>query len=333
MTSSLVDAVIGGRALEILSGAFLAGALWAGVSLPLAAAHLEFWGWRRGRPEDREAAARLGEAAICNLAVLAAAAAGAAVLALVRRPGALLPPLVWMAPVWPWAWLAGTGYGGLVLLYAGGRGWADRRPRLHAACAAGAGALAVLLVPVLAAAFPERPLWRMVEENPWALFGLRRTVLLTLQHLLGAGAAGGAALMLAGRRAFRWESAVPVSSGARLIRWGAAIVLAASALQVVLGVAWLGSKGPAWVQAAFYGGGRPLMAAVALLAAAIIFLLEVAVSALRRRGSAPRAGLTAAALLVIVALAAGWVRAGVEGASRGRAAWAAGPAPGEGAQR
>ncbi|OGL59910.1 MAG: hypothetical protein A3J27_11940 [Candidatus Tectomicrobia bacterium RIFCSPLOWO2_12_FULL_69_37] len=308
-----------GRALDVLFGVFLAGTLWLGVALPLVAAHLEYWGAKRGRPEDREAAARLGEAAIVNLICLAAAAAGAALLALIRHPATLLPPLVWMARVWPWAWLAGAGYAGLVLLYGGGR-WAARPPLLGTACAAGAGVLAVLLLPVWGAAlaFPDPALWLRVEEDPWALFRLRGTALFTLHHLLGAGAAGGAALMLAGRRAFRWESPVPVSSGARLIRWGAGCVLAASALQLLLGVAWLGARGPAWLKGTFYAGGRPLMAAVALLVAALIILLEVAVSALRRRGSAPRAGLTAVALLLVVAVAAGWVRAGVEEASRVR---------------
>jgi len=317
--TALIAGLDGGRILGTLLEVALAASLWAGISLPLAAAHLEFWSGRRGRPEDREAAARLGEVAVANLGVLAAAAAGTMLLALVRKPDRLLPLLIWLAPVLPWAWLAGTAYAALVLLYASDWGWRGRPPAARTACGAAAGLLALLLAAVresAEAAASAPALWPLVAENPWVIFRQPGAALFTLHHALGAGAAGGVALMLAGRGAFRWESSVPLSAGARLIRWGAACVLASSALQILLGAAWVGSKGPAWVRATFYGGGRPLLIGVALLVASAIFLLEVAVSALRRKGSAPRAGLAAAALLAAVALTAGWVRAGVEGASR-----------------
>ena len=324
--TALMVGVNAGAVAEVLLGVLLSVSAWLGLSLPFAAAHLEFWGARRGRPEDRETGRILAGAAVCNLIGIAASAAGLLALNLARHPEALLPPLIWMAPVWFWAWLGGAGYAGLVLLVQSEAGWLARRPGLRAACAAAAGGLALFLAAAWgagAAAIENPSVWPLLPESPWAAFGLRGEVLFAVHHALSAGAAGGVAVMLAGRRAFRWESAVPLSSGARFIRLGAGCLLAAAVLQTALAAGWVIDKGPGWIQLSFYGGGRPLMAAVAALAAGVIFLLEVAVSALRRQGNAPRAGVTAAALLLLVALALGGVRAGLEAAAAQRAAQAA----------
>jgi len=281
----------------------------AAASLPWLAAHLEWRGWKHDSVVDREAAARLGDAAVSNVGSVFLFGAAALLLASAQDPAAFFTAAVLLASALFALLALAAGY--IALLYLHRHGWGGGRPLLRAAAAAGAGLLAAPAVAVLAAvslAASDPALWPRLGSDPWMIFS-QRGLLLRAAHLyLAAFATGGVALMLVGRRAFRWESAIPLSGGARLIKRGALVALLALLLAIGLDGAWLFLNGLGIAREMVAEGGPPMLFALAVVAGGGVLLLEILVSAIRWRGSAPRASAAAALLLLVVALGAGSAR-------------------------
>ena len=91
-----------------------------------------------------------------------------------------------------------------------------------------------------------------------------------------------------------------LTAGARIIRMGAAVSRLAFFLLAALAGAWMLMNGTDPVRLLFSLARPGLTAAAALTAVLAVALIEVLVSVLKWRGSAPRASLLAAALVFAV---------------------------------
>lgn len=284
---------------------FAAHLLSAGMALsvPWAAAHLEFWGIRRRRSGDREAAARLGAVGAVNSGVVLLIGLALLLFIAYRRTEPFFTAILLSAPTVLALAPFLAGHAALACAFCLGCPGADRRPLLRVAAAAGAGALALPAAfgfAVLSAAAADPALWPSLSGGGIFLSGavLRRV----LGVFLLGWAATGVSLMLIGSRAFRWSGGASLSEGARSVRAGSAVSLAAALLLLLLG-AWSTWTAPTAVRSGMFGGDPVLTVLSALTAAGAVGLAEALLIVLRRRGSAPYACVAAAVLLVLATFA------------------------------
>lgn len=277
-------------------------AVCAAVSIPWLAAHLEFWGKEEESRSYWAAASQLSEIAVYNLGAVFLSGVLSYLLASMRAPETLLAVSVLLAPGLGVFLVFLAGYVGLIFLYR--RGWKSQRKivRLHILNAVAAGVMAVFCVAFLVALIlgaVDDSLWPRLWVDPWSIF--RKA-----DFWFGWGYAfftvfmtGGVIVMLTGREAFRWESGSSLSAGARLIRLGAFFSLCAIFMMVVLSGVWvlLNGLGPF---RPVISADRPELIPLAVVAfAGIVALVEILMSVLKWRGSAPRASLLAAVFLFL----------------------------------
>ena len=292
-------------ALMALSATLAFLSLCAAVSIPWIAAHLGFWGERYGRKSDLAAARRLGRVAMHVAGAVFFFGMLSFHLAAVRNPADTFGAMILLAPFLAALPFLLAGHGGLLLPYRGLKGGEGEEMPVWTAVGAGAlsaaaAALAAALITVLA----DKSLWPGLARNPAAVFGAPSFAFSMAAFVLASALTGGVALMLIGRRSFQWGRGESVADGARIIRMGAAVSLLAVFLLAALGGAWMLVNGTGPVRLLF-SLARPGLTAAAVLAAAFaVALIEVLVSVLKWRGSAPRASLLAAALVFAVTFCA-----------------------------
>lgn len=274
----------------------------AAVSIPWLAVHLEFWGEEEGSRNYWGTASRLSEIAVYNLGLVSLSGALSYLLASVRSPETLFTASVLLAPCLGVLLAFFAVYVALTFLYRQGWKWHRRIVRLHILIALSAGVVAMFCAAFLVALVLgsiDDSLWPRLWVDPWSIF--RET-----EFWLGWGYAfftvfmtGGVIVMLSGREAFRWESGSSLSAGAQLIRLGAFFSLGSIFLMVVLSVVWVLFKGIDPFRY-FISADRPELIPLAVIAfIGVVALVEVLMSVLKWRGSAPRASLLAAMFLFL----------------------------------
>ncbi len=277
-------------------------AVCAAVSLPWLAAHLEFWGKEEESRSYWTTASQLGEIAVYNLGVVFLFGVLSYLLASMRAPETLFAVSVLLAPGLGVFLMFLVVYVGLIFLYR--RGWKSRQKivRLHILNAVAAGVMAVFCVAFLVALVlgaVDDSLWPRLWLDPWSIFR-------EADFWFGWGYAiftvfmtGGVIVMLTGREAFHWDSGSSLSAGARLIRLGAFFSLCAIFLMVVLSGVWVLLKGLGPFRIVL-STDRPELIPLAVVAfVGIVALVEILMSVLKWRGSAPRASLLAAVFLFL----------------------------------
>ena len=270
--------------------------LCALVAVPWLAAHLRFWGEREGRKSDLEAAVLLGRWGKFCLAAAFFFGALSFHLASARYPSELFSAAILLAPVLAVVPLFLTAWGGLFRL--------SENSSSRAGCgvlrdvAAGIAALAVAAASAgLFAAATHKSLWPQIRQGPFFVFGSYPFLYGMAFAVLASVVTGGVLVMLIGRRSFRWESGGSVPQGARLIRMGAFPALLATILLALLASVWGLLEGLTPIRAVIFSG-RPLLLFMGVfVVAGVVGLIELFVSILRWKGSAPRASVVVAALM------------------------------------
>jgi hypothetical protein len=223
-------------------------------------------------------------------------------LASIRTPEKLFTAFVLLAPVLGLFLLFLVCYVGLIFLYRRGWKWRREIERLHVLTAVAAGVMAVFCVAFLVALLvgtASESLWPRLREDPWSIFRGVDFWFGWLYAFLAVFMTGGVIVMLTGREAFRWESGSSLAAGARLIRLGAVFSLCAIFLMVVLSGVSVLLRGLGPLEPVI-SAARPELIPLAVIAfAGIVALVEILMSALKWRGSAPRASLLAAVFLFV----------------------------------
>ncbi len=277
-------------------------AVCAAVSIPWMAAHLEFWGMREEFRSDRATAAQLSDIAVYNLGAVFLSGMLCYLLASIRTPEKLITASVLLAPVLGLFLFFLASYVGLIFLYRWGWKWPWKIERLHVLTGVAAGVVAVFCVAFLVALLvgaSSEFLWPRLREDPWAIFRGVDFWFGWLYAFLAVFMTGGVIIMLNGREAFRWESGSSLAAGARLIRLGAVFSLCSIFLMVVLSGVMVLFRGLGPFEP-IISADRPELIPLAVAAfAGMVVLVEILMSALKWRGSAPRASLLAAVFLFL----------------------------------
>jgi hypothetical protein len=303
MTGSLAFYESG--ALMVLSATLAFLSLCAAASIPWFAAHLGFWGERYGRKSDLAAARRLGRVAMYGAGAVFFFGMLSFHLAVIRNPADTFGAMILLAPFVAALPFLLAGHGGLLLPYRGLKGGEGERVPVWTTAGAGAlSAAATVFAAALVAVMADKSLWPGLARNPAAVFGSTSFAFWMAAFVLVSALVGGVALMLTGRQSFRWGRGESVADGARIIRMGAAVSLLAVFLLAALAGAWMLMNGTGPVRLLFSLARPGLTAAAALIAALAVALIEVLASVLKWRGSAPRASLLAAALVLAAAFCA-----------------------------
>ncbi|MEE9240729.1 MAG: hypothetical protein V3U53_06025 [bacterium] len=277
-------------------------AVCAAVSIPWLAAHLEFWGIQEGYKSYQVAASRLSETAVYNLGAAFLFGLLSFLLASMRTPNKLFTASVLLAPGLGFFLIFLAGYVGLIFLYRHGWKWSGKFHRVHVWIGVSAGVLASFCVAFLVALIigvSDVSLWPILRIDSWSVFREADFLFGWLFAFLTVFLTGGIVVMLVSRDAFRWESGSSLSEGARLIRLGAFFSLCAIFLMVILSVVWVLFRGLGPFQPVVFSD-RPELIPLAVIAfAGMVALVEILMSALKRRGSAPRASIFAAVFLFL----------------------------------
>jgi hypothetical protein len=277
-------------------------AVCAAVSIPWMAAHLEFWGKKEEFRSDRATAAQLSDIAVYNLGAVFLSGMLSYLLASIRTPEKLFTAFVLLAPVLGLFLLFLVCYVGLIFLYRRGWKWRREIERLHVLTAVAAGVMAVFCVAFLVALLvgtASESLWPRLREDPWSIFRGVDFWFGWLYAFLAVFMTGGVIVMLTGREAFRWESGSSLAAGARLIRLGAVFSLFAIFLMIVLSGVLVLFRGLEPFEPIVSADRPELIPLAVVVFAGMVALVEILMSALKWRGSAPRAGLLAAVFLFL----------------------------------
>ena len=288
-----------GEWLMFLAVACYAVFLCAAVAIPWLAAHMKFWGGRGGMKTGLAVAALLARTGIfCLAGVVFFGLLSYHLATLSYAPGLLavsmlLAPYLGAAPFLMAVW------GGLFLICgkSGGRG--KNEVMYFAASGLMALGLAAATVGLITAA-SDTSLWPQLRLNAGAVLASRSFLFGMAFTLFASATAGGILLMLIGRHAFQWERGESVAEGARLIRMGAIPSLAAALLMAVVVAAWLLAEGLGPLRALLFSADPLSLLMVVALAGGAVGMVELLVSILKWRGSAPRASAAVAALFLVM---------------------------------